>query len=101
MEKEYMFSYRPTAINNLVSLFAILKPSDGTMKFLRGLVAGREEQQFPRLKDLLYKAMLIRRGLNQARFGDYSTFPYWVMLMYHRYRMVKSAMFRRGHAAEA
>lgn len=87
MEKEYMFSYKPTLLNNLVSIFAILKPPPGVIRYLKSRIVGSEEISAPRLKSLLYKLMLLRRAVNQARFGDYSTFPYWVMLAYHKTRM--------------
>lgn len=101
MEKEYMFSYRPTAINILISLFAILIPPAPIMRILRGLIRGKEEILYPRLKDLLFKLMLVRRGLNQARFGDYSTFPCWVMVLYHRYRLFKAKLSGMKHVPEA
>lgn len=87
MEKEYMFSYRPTLLNNLISLFAITKPPHWLVSALKHRIAGKEEKTFPALKSLLYKLMLVRRAFNQARFGDYSTFPSWVMLAYHRTRL--------------
>lgn len=86
MEKEYMFSYRPTALNNLISLFAIVKPPHWLVALLKRFIAGKEDATSPLLKSALYKLMLVRRGLNQARFGDFSTFPSWVMLAWHRFR---------------
>jgi len=87
MEKEYMFSYKPTALNNLVSIFAILKPPPAILLFIKKRIAGKESRTFPVLKSLLYKLMVVRRAINQARFNDYSTFPYQVMLAYHGLRM--------------
>lgn len=92
MEKDYLFSYKPTAINNLVSIFAVFRPPAFMMSILRRLVRGREERQYPRLKTFLYKLMLVRRGINQARFGDYSTFPCQVMVLYHRYRIIMTKL---------
>lgn len=93
MEKEYMFSYKPTAINNLISLFAIMKPPHSVVDYLKNRISGRENVTTPWLKSVMYKLMLVRRAVNQARFGDYSTFPYWVMLVWHRVRLyVKRAM---------
>lgn len=86
MEKEYMFSYKPTALNNLISLFAIVKPPHFAVRLLQKRIRGREQDRSPWLKSLLYKLMLVRRAFNQARFGDYSTFPSWVMMGYHRWR---------------
>ncbi|MBF0327642.1 MAG: B12-binding domain-containing radical SAM protein [Nitrospirae bacterium] len=86
MEKEYMFSYKPILLNNLVSVFAIIKPPSCVMRYLKKLIKGREDVSAPWLKSLLYKLMLMRRAFNQARFGDYSTFPYWVMIAYHKAR---------------
>lgn len=99
MEKEYMFSYRPTALNNLISVFAILKPPRLLVRFLKKRIQGREDARFPRLKSLLYKLMLVRRAFNQARFGDYSTFPSWVMLAYYRLR-AGGQRLRRPHGVE-
>lgn len=93
MEKEYMFSYRPTLLNNLISLFAIVKPPHWLVAFLKQGIAGKEEILFPQLKSLLYKLMLLRRAFNQARFGDYSTFPSSVMLVYHRIRTLQLNIF--------
>jgi len=86
MEKEYMFSYKPTALNNLISVFAILKPPRAVVAFLKNRITGREDAASPLLKTVLYRLMLVRRAVNQAKFSDYSTFPYWVMLFYHRMR---------------
>jgi radical SAM superfamily enzyme YgiQ (UPF0313 family) len=98
MDKEYMFSYRPTAINNLISLFAILKPPVLLTKLIRRLVQGREERLYPGLKTFLFRLMLLRRGMNQVRFGDYSTFPWQFMALYHRYRLFKTKLPWVKHA---
>ncbi|HAB52498.1 MAG TPA: hypothetical protein DCE80_10080 [Ignavibacteriales bacterium] len=90
MDKEYMFSYKPTAINLLISIFAIFKPPHFLVKLLKKIVNGKEEKYFPCLKVFLYKSMLVRRAINQAKYGDFSTFPYWVMMIYHRYRRFTS-----------
>lgn len=88
MEKEYMFSYKPTAINNFASIFAIFKPPHFLVRWIRKMITGKEEKLYPNLKNFLYKTMLVRRALNQARYGDYSTFPYWTMIAYHKYRNI-------------
>jgi anaerobic magnesium-protoporphyrin IX monomethyl ester cyclase len=86
MEKEYMFSYKPTAINNLISVFAVTKPPHFFVRFLKSRIRGEENKLYPFLKGVLYKTMLLRRAFNQARFGDFSTFPYQVMTMYYHLR---------------
>lgn len=101
MDKEYMFSYKPTAINNLLSLFAVMKPPGLLVSLLRRIIKGHEEQQYPALKNIMFKLMLVRRALNQARFGDYSTFPFWVMLLYHRYRMIISQVTGKRRVPDA
>ncbi|MBT5551904.1 MAG: radical SAM protein [Nitrospina sp.] len=88
-DKEYMFSYKPNALNNLLSIFAILKPSPLLLKILKKFVSGKEEKKFPRLKTFLYRAMLFRRAMDSVRFGDYSNFPAWVMFVYHKTRQLK------------
>ncbi|NJD91506.1 MAG: hypothetical protein FIA91_08345 [Geobacter sp.] len=99
MEKEYMFSYKPTALNNLISLFAIMKPPHWLVSFLKMRVAGREDSLSPVLKSILYKLMLLRRAINQARFADYSTFPSWVMLAWHTIRIKRDRLLRLGGAS--
>ncbi len=85
IEKEYMFSYKPNAINILISIFAIFKPPRFIVKLLKRMIRGREEKCFPLLKNVLYKLMLVRRAINQAKYRDFSTFPCWVMVAYHRF----------------
>ncbi|MDD2856449.1 MAG: radical SAM protein, partial [Desulfuromonadaceae bacterium] len=57
MDKEYMFSYRPTLINNLISLFAVFKPPAMLGTLLRRGIKGREEALYPGLKTLLFRLM--------------------------------------------
>ena len=86
IDKEYMFSYKPTAINLFVSIFAIIKPPHFLVKLIKRMIAGREDNCYPLIKDFLYKLMLVRRAINQARYGDFSTFPCWVMVAYHKFK---------------
>ena len=95
-DKEYMFSYKPNALNNLLSLFAIFKPSKSLLSFLKRAVSGKEDKKYPRLKTLLYRLMLIRRGIDSVRFGDYSNFPAWVMFTYHKTRLLKNKILLKG-----
>ena len=88
-DKEYMFSYKPNALNNLLSIFAVVKPSPMVLKFLKRIISGKEEKKYPKLKTFLYRAMLIRRAIDSVRFGDYSNFPTWVMFAYHKTRHLK------------
>ncbi|MBF0440628.1 MAG: radical SAM protein [Oligoflexales bacterium] len=92
IDKEYMFSYRPTAINILISIFAVIHPPRFLLRSMLMLIKGREERLYPRLKSIFYKCSLIRRALNQARFGDYSTFPWYIMLTYHRVKALFSKL---------
>ena len=94
-DKEYMFSYKPNAINNLLSIFAIFKPSKPLLEFMKKVISGKEEKKYPRLKTLLYRLMLIRRGLDSVRFSDYSNFPAWVMVTYHKARLLKNRLLLR------
>jgi anaerobic magnesium-protoporphyrin IX monomethyl ester cyclase len=95
IDKDYQFSYKPNLINNLYSLYAIGRPPRWLMKILIKLVKGREEKEFPRMKTVLFKAMLIRRGLNHLRYGDLSNFPTYSMMVYHRYKRFISPKYRR------
>ena len=96
VDKEYLYSYTPTPPNLIISLFAVFKPPHFLVKMLKKWSRGREKKFYPRLKSILYKMMLVRRALDQARVGDFSTFPYQVMLMYHWLRRKKK---RNGHGS--
>ncbi|MBF0382587.1 MAG: radical SAM protein [Magnetococcales bacterium] len=93
IDKEYMFSYQPTHINNLISILAIFKPPRFLFNFFKKMIKGREHVKAPKVKKILYHSMLVRRAFNQARFGDYTTFPYWVMVYYHKWRLFKNRLF--------
>ncbi|HLD29713.1 MAG TPA: radical SAM protein, partial [bacterium] len=95
-EKEYMFSYSPTAINNLISLFAIFNPPRFIVSILKRFIKGREVKVHPAVKTLLFKLMLFRRAIDQARVGDYSTFPSSIMLMHHWVKG-KTPLFANRH----
>ena len=84
--KEYLFSYRPTAINILISVFAVFKPPHFIVNLLKRLIRGREEKLYPSTKNLFYKLHVFRRAIDQIRFKDFSTFPYWVMMYYYRFK---------------
>lgn len=86
VDKEYLYSYSPTPLNLLISLFAVFKPPHRLVRWLKKIIWGKEKKTYPHLKSLLYKLMLIRRALDQTRFGDFGTFPSWVMMLYHRVR---------------
>jgi radical SAM superfamily enzyme YgiQ (UPF0313 family) len=96
MDKEYMFSYSPTLLNIVLSVFAIGNPPQWCIRLLKRMIKGKETKKNFFLKDILYKTMLFRRACNQARFGDYSTFPTWVMLFYHAWHQFWKKLKPKG-----
>ncbi|MEK6715196.1 MAG: cobalamin-dependent protein [Candidatus Omnitrophota bacterium] len=82
--KEYLFSYRPTAINILISIFAVFKPPHYIVKLLKRMIKGREKIPHPLIKNIFYKLHVLRRAIDQIWYRDFSTFPYWVMVLYYR-----------------